>query len=536
MSRRPWARTVPDLIKEWSSLTPEATAIIPATGDPITYSELEDLMEGIAESLLDRGIGHSSVVALLAPNIREWIPTALAVQAVGAQLSAFNTFVKPLELAYLLEHSKCSALVIAPRVGKHSLLTTLQEIVPEIWETNLATVPSSRFPSLRSVIVIGEEWPVGADPWSSLVSEPSQADRPDRCHPSAVDDAVVVYTSGSTARPKAVPLSHYAMIENGFAIGERMQLTPADRVWLGAPLFWSYGIANAMMAVFTHGAALVLHEEYTASSAADLIFRERCTAAYLLPTIIHELAALPSSERSKLESLQTGLTIGNPGEIALAVELGITGICNIYGATEVYGNCCVTPREMPLAQRLECQGPPLPGVDVRITDAKTGEPISGGHGLIEVRGYVTRGYLNDPELNAKTFTTDAWYRTGDLGALLEDGSLRFLARATDMIKTSGINVSPAEVEEFINSLDEVAGCVVVGAPNELRGEVVVAIVQPVAGHTIDPTNLVSQCKLNIAAFKVPAMVLVVDLLPLTSTGKISRMEARILAARSVTGT
>ena len=104
-----------------------------------------------------------------------------------------------------------------------------------------------------------------------------------------------------------------------------------------------------------------------------------------------------------------------------------------------------------------------------------------------------------------------------------------------MIKTSGINVSPAEVEEFINSLDDVAGCVVVGAPNELRGEVVVAIVQPVAGHTIDPANLVSQCKSSIAAFKVPALVLIVDSLPLTSTGKISRMEARILATRSVTG-
>lgn len=105
MSRRPWARTVPDLVKEWSSLTPEALAIIPATGAPMTYSELEKLVECVAESLLVRGIGPGSVVGLLAPNIREWIPTALAVQAVGAQLAAFNTFVKPLELAYLLEHS-----------------------------------------------------------------------------------------------------------------------------------------------------------------------------------------------------------------------------------------------------------------------------------------------------------------------------------------------------------------------------------------------------------------------------------------------
>ena len=534
MSRRPWSRTLPDLIGEWSSLSPDASAFVTSTGARVSYAELERMMTLISGSLARRGIGRGDTVGLLAPNVLEWIPTALGVLATGARVAAFNTYVKPLELTYLLEHSQCKAMIAAESVGKHSLLTTLQEVVPELWNAAPSSWRAPKFPSLQSVIVIGAGRPPGAEPWSDLLVGAAMAQTPDGGHPSASDDAVVVYTSGSTASPKAVPLAHYAMIENGFAIGERMGLTSRDRVWLGSPLFWSYGVANAMTATFTHGATLVLQAEYTADSAADLIEREKCTAAYLLPTFLHDLSSLPPEGKSKLSSLETGLTIGRPDEVALALELGISGICNIYGSTEVYGNCCVTPRDMPTEQRLHCQGPPLPGVEVRITDPKTGAPVPKGEGIIEVRGYTTRGYLGDPELNAKTFTPDGWYRTGDLGILLVDGSLRFVARATDMIKTSGINVSPAEVEEFINSHPDVAESVVVGAPDPQRGEIVVAIVRPVAGRVVDPQSLISHCKNNIAAYKVPARVLLVDQLPVTDTGKIARLQARRLAAGVLT--
>ena len=528
MSRRPWARTLPDLIREWTSLTPDAIAVIPSEGVPLSYSDLDRMMSKIAAALAHRGIGPGTTVGLLAPNIAEWIPTALAVQATCARLAAFNTFVKPLELTYLLEHSQCTALIIADRVGKHSLLGTLKDVLPELWDADPTSWHSTRFPHLRTVVVIGPDRPPGAESWSDLLAGQSDDQLPTGNHPSAVDDAVVVYTSGSTARPKAVPLAHYGMIENGFAIGERMGLTPKDRVWLGSPLFWSYGVANAMVATFTHGAALVLQAEYSPVAAAELIARERCTAAYLLPTLLHDWTSLPPEQKAKLSSLQTGLTIGRPDEVALALDLGIGGICNVYGATEVYGNCCVTPRDMPIESRLTCQGPPLEGVAIRITDPTTGGQVSEGEGLIEVRGYTTRGYLGEPELNAKTFTADGWYKTGDLGVLLADGSLQFVARATDMIKTSGINVSPAEVEEFINSHEDVAACVVVGVGDVQRGEIVVAIVQPVSGRQLDSQELISHCKKNIAAYKVPTKILVVEQIPTTATGKIARMEVRRL--------
>lgn len=526
MTRRPWSRTLPDLVRECSAATPEAEALVSTDGERLTYAQLESTMLQVGAGLRRRGVRTGDTVGLLAPNLIEWVPTALAVQDLGAKVAAFNTFVKPLELGYLLEHSQCSTLVVAQRVGRHNLLDVLGEVLPQLWDSR--SCASERLPHLRSVVLLGDDVPPGAEAWSALLEEADP--RPSAA--SAVDDAVIVYTSGSTARPKAVPLAHYAMVENGFAIGERMHLTADDRVWLGSPLFWSYGVANALMATFTHGATLVLQTDYTAQAAVDLIQRERCTAAYLLPAFLHDLADLPDDQRSRLASLETGLTIGRPDEIETALDLGIDGICNIYGATEVYGNCCVTPRDMPVERRTHCQGPPLPGVELRLTDPDSGAVVLEGPAMIEVRGYTTRGYLGEPELNEKTFTSDGWYRTGDVGNILEDGSLQFVTRATDMIKTSGINVSPAEVESFLSSIDEVAECVVVGAPDAHKDEVVVAFVQLTVGSTIDSDALIQRCKRSIAAFKVPSRVYVVESMPLTATGKIARLELRRLAAES----
>ena len=169
---------------------------------------------------------------------------------------------------------------------------------------------------------------------------------------------------------------------------------------------------------------------------------------------------------------------------------------------------------------------------MRLTDPDTGAVVLEGPAMIEVRGYTTSGYLGEPELNEKAFTPDGWYRTGDLGNLLADGSLQFVTRATDMIKTSGINVSPAEVEAFLRTLDDVAECVVVGAPDPYKDEVVVAFVQPAPGSSIDPDALIQHCRRTIAAFKVPSRVHLIESMPLTATGKIARLELRRLAAES----
>jgi fatty-acyl-CoA synthase len=326
------------------------------------------------------------------------------------------------------------------------------------------------------------------------------------------------------------------MIENGFHIGERMGLTARDKVWLGSPLFWSFGAANALIATFSHQATLVLQEQFDALGAADQIATAGCTVAYLLPTLVHALRQVPDIQ-NLLTTVRTGLTIGRPDEVLEVIKgLGVTEICNVYGSTETYGNCCVTPHDMPMELRINCQGPPLPGVQLRIVDPLTDEVLpAGSEGAIEVYGRTTPGYWKDSDGTAKVFTADGWYRTGDIGWIDESGSLVFSTRDTDMIKTGGINVSPAEVEIFISSDPRVAEVVVVGAQDPVRGEVVVAFVRPTPGVALTEEDVIARCSSELASYKAPRVVHIVKEIPRTATGKLSRKQLRESLLQSETG-
>lgn len=317
-----------------------------------------------------------------------------------------------------------------------------------------------------------------------------------------------------------------------------MQLSEQDRVWFGSPLFWSYGCANALMATMTHGACFVLQEQFSADSAADLMGAERVTAAYVLPTMIDALCSAADgavADRIRaLGTIRTGATIGRREEIQRAVDLlGIDGICNVYGSTETYGNCCVTPRAWPVGRRLACQGPPLPGVELRIVDEETGRELPvGAAGELQIRGRITPGYLDDDEGSESAFTPDGWFRSGDRMTIGEDGAVSFVGRMTDMIKTSGINVSPAEVETFLSGHPDVAEVVVLGAPHPTRDQAVVAFVVPRV-DSLTEEDLLSFCRDRIAAYKIPTAVAIVNELPRTGTGKLRRRDLAADAAALV---
>ncbi len=243
----------------------------------------------------------------------------------------------------------------------------------------------------------------------------------------------------------------------------------------------------------------------------DLVERHRCTAIYTLPNMTAALLGAPGFSTQRVASLRTGLTIGTPGDLRRVIDdLGVEGICNIYGGTESYGNCCVTPSSWPRERRETSQGPPLPGVTIRIAD-----PVTGA-------GYLARGYLGDDSGASAAFGEDGFYRTGDLGMLDAEGALHFAARATEMIKTGGINVAPREVEDFLALHPGVRTAAVVGVPDERLAEVVVAFVVPSAGEALDGDDLRAFCRERIAGYKVPARIHVVDELPATDTGKLAR--------------
>jgi fatty-acyl-CoA synthase len=521
-TERPRSRHLAELVAEIATQAPDAPAVLWDAG-AVSATQLDSEVDRFAAGLRTLGVRRGATVGLLCTNRLEWLGTALGAMRLGARVAAFNTFAKAWDLDYMLQHSDAQVLVTETHFRNADYMATVAELLPEVAQAHWS---SGRYPALRAVVAIGDgERAPGVRSIEDVLGEGERALAADAEHVSAADDAFVLYTSGSTARPKAVPLQHYGVIENGFAIGERMGLEASDRVFISVPLFWAYGAVNALPASLSHGAAMVLQPAFEPAAALALIEQHRATAAYTLPNMTNSLLADPGFDRSRTASLRTGLSLGSPADMErAATELAIPGLCNIYGGTENYGNCCVTPNDWPLERRIDCQGPPLPGVTLRIVGEDGGVLGVDEVGEIQVRGYVMRGYLGAPEATAAVFDADGWYRSGDLGRLDEDGGMHFVVRSTEMIKTNGINVAPSEVEEFLAGHEAVAEVAVIGIDDAGAGQAVVAFVVAAPGHDPEPSALREWCTQRIARFKVPARIHVVDALPKTDTDKLSRRD------------
>ena len=521
--RPPFSRTACDLLIEMAGRDPDAPAVISPAGTA-TYRQLAGRAGQVAAALRAGGVRRGDRVGLLVDNRTEWLEIFFGAAALGAVVVPLSTWVKRAEIDFLLQDSAVK------------ILFTLDTYKGQSFGQDIAALQcEGHLTALKRVVLVGSGEKAGWDRYEDFLDEAPLGPLPPGEGASASDSLVILYTSGSSNRPKAVPLDHAGAIENGFNIGERMGLRSTDRVLLSPPLFWSYGGVNALPAAFSHGAALVLQSRFEPGEALDLIETHRCTALYTLPAMTSGLVGHPEFRPERTASLRTGLTIGSPQDVMKAAnELGAAQICNIYGSTETFGNCCVTWAHWPLEMRASCQGPPLPGVHLRVVDAETRIACPAGMaGEVEVKGYLTRGYANaSADQNASAFTTDGYFRTGDLGHLTADGAFVFTGRSAEVIKRSGINVSPAEVEEILQQHAEVGLAGVVGLSDADKGELIIAHVVPKPGCSPSPEALIAHCKALASRYKVPDRVLIVAALPLTPTGKVMRRELKAMVAKA----
>ena len=519
----PYSRTLFQLVCEQAANAPAQAAVI-VDAACISYADLELRARRVAQGMRAAGIRRGDRVGLLADNRLEWLEVFLAAAALGATVVPFSTWSTARELDFLLRDSEVRVLFAIPRFGERSFAADIAELRT-----------SGAHQALDDVVLLGATAPQGFSPYARYRQAAALQDLAPGEGASAIDTLLVLYTSGSSNRPKAVPLEHYSTIENAFNIGERQGLVPGDRVLLSIPLFWSYGAVNALPAAISHGATLVLQSHFEAGAALELIERHRCTAIYTLPAMTNALVGHPDFHPRRTATLRTGVTIGAPQDVLKAAkQLGAAQICNIYGATESYGNCCVTPHHWPLEERAACQGPPLPGVQIRIRHASAdGEAKPDEVGEIEVKGYLSKGYLGaSAAFNATAFTADGYFRTGDLGALRRDGALKYAGRSSEMIKRSGINVSPAEVEEVLQQHQSVALAGVIGLADPTRDEIIVAYLTPRPGCRIEFDEIIAHCRRLLSRYKVPDRLHVCEALPLTPTGKLLRPALKAMAARS----
>ena len=546
----PASRTLGDLLDEMAARHPAREAIV-WQDVRLTYRAFQERANQLARAFLRLGLGRGTSVGVLMGNRPEWLLAAFAAAKVGAVLVGLSTWSRPRELDHLLRHADVEVLVTQDRLLDQEYMTMLYGLCPELASAEPGKLRSVRYPRLRAVICCGgREFPgasrfdevmaLGAGGPATAVAEAQRAVRPE-------DPCFILYTSGSTAEPKGVVLPHDATICNGFHTGERQRLTQDDRLWLVISLFWGFGGQNGLPAILTHGGCVVLQEAFDPDEALALIERERCTAFYGLPHMARAMLDQPASRRRERRWLRTGASLGSPEDIRMMVEdLGVKGLGNLYGCTEMFGSICQNDAADPLPLKMHSQGLPLPNTTLRILDPETGRPLPPGEvGEICVRSYPRAWpcYHGDEAESRAAFDAEAFFRSGDLGALDGDGRIHFWARRKDVIKTAGLNVSPLEVEHVLLACPGVRAAQVVGVPDADRGEVPVAVIDlGREGGGDDPpeaaeAGLRRHCREQLSAFKVPVTFLFrpAAAFPRTATGKVDRRRLRDEVARAVSG-
>jgi HIP---CoA ligase len=491
-----------------------------------TFGELRRDVWQAAQGLLARGVRPGDRVALWAPNTLDAAVALLAVAVAGGVVVPLNTRYRSHEMTEILRRARCR-MVIAPGsfLGRAYAAEALEVA------------------GAAAVVSLGGPDPAGAQPWPEVVARASEAGRREleaRIAAQSGDDAVVVqYTSGTTGKPKGAVLRQGPMLATSATWADIVGLRRGDVYPVTYPLAHAGGYKTGLLTTLAARATAVLFPVVSTEALVAAVSAHRATIVNGPPPVLRSLLSavrdglLPASTR--IRTVVTGSAIVPPPLIReLSQVLGVADVINAYGLTEATGVCMMTRRGDPLELVCETVGTAIDGVQVRI--AGTGQV-----GEIEVRGpNVMVGYLDDPAATAEVMD-DGWLRTGDIGWIGDDGYVRIVGRAKDMVVVGGFNVYPAEVEHVLADHPGVSEAAVVGVPDDRLGEVVVAFVIPPAASSAtspaaapDPDELVRWCRDRLANFKVPRRVWIVESLPRAAVGKIAKPELRARAIASLT--
>lgn len=501
-----------------------------------TYKEFDERVNLLAKGLLSIGVGKGDHVGIWALNVPDWLTFMFATAKIGAVLVTVNTAYKNHELAYILEQSDMKALALIEGFRDVDYLNIIYELVPELKTQERGKLKSKDFPHLENVIYIGPEKHRGMyNTHELMLLGKHGSDEEFGRVKSSVKNTDVVnmqYTSGTTGFPKGVMLTHRNILNNGFYIGDRQDFTEEERLCLPVPLFHCFGIVLGVMALLTHGGTLVMLEVFDPLLALAAVHKERCTALYGVPTMFIAEYTHPMFDMFDLTSLRTGIMAGSlcPVEAMKKVvnDMHMTGITSVYGLTEASPGFTQTSIDDPLELRVTTVGRKMENCEVKIVDMETGEPVKQGEpGEICCRGYnVMKGYYKMPEKTREVIDEDGWLHSGDIATEDENGYYSIVGRIKDMIIRGGENIYPREIEEFLYTMPEIRDVQVVGIPNEKYGEIVGAFVIPEEGADITEEDVRDYSMKEIARYKVPKHVFVVDEFPLTHSGKIQKFKLK----------
>ncbi len=508
-----------------------------------TYGQFNERVNNLAKGLLAIGITKGDHVGIWAKNVPDWLTFMFATAKIGAVLVTVNTAYKSHEVEYVLKQSDMKALAMIDSYRDVDYLEIINELVPELKTSERGRLKSKNFPYLKSIIYVGQEKHRGMYNTNELMLLGSHyPDDKFREIMASVDCDDVVnmqYTSGTTGFPKGVMLTHKNILNNGLSIGDRQRFTYVDKLCFPVPLFHCFGIVLGVMAVLTHRATLVMLEIFDPLLVLAAVHKEKCTALYGVPTMFIAEYTHPMFDMFDLSSLRTGIMAGStcPVEAMKKVvnDMHCYQITSVYGLTEASPGMTQTAVDDPLELRVETVGKHFPGVEVRVVDPDTNEPVPlNTVGEICCRGYnIMKGYYKMPEETKKVIDEDGWLHSGDLGTCDENGYYRITGRIKDMIIRGGENIYPREIEELLLTMPEITDVQVVGIPDKKYGEIVGAFVILKKGADLTEADIRDYALSKVARYKVPKHVFIVDEFPLTASGKIQKYRLRELAVELV---
>ncbi len=526
--------TVPALAIDAAARFGDAEAIV--DGDVrLDWIELAARARAAGKAFLASGIEPGDRVAIWAPNCWEWVVALLGLQSVGAVLVPLNTRYKGSEAVWILERSGAVALVTVDGFLDNDYVAMLRAAASTAADDATGDGPVPGLPSLREVVVLRSPAPADTIGWDDFIAtgdgvdDAALDDRIDALGPDDLSD--MLFTSGTTGRPKGVLTAHGQLLRCVQGWVEAVGLNETDRYLIVNPFFHSFGYKAGIVACLISGATMAPLATFDVPTMMALIEAERLTALPGAPTIYQTMLNRPDRSEHDLSSLRLAVTGAAAIPVSLVEQmrdvLGFDTVVTAYGLTEAGGFATICQHDDPAEVIAGTSGRAMPDVEVLVVDDLGAEVPRGEPGEVVVRGYnVMQGYFEDPDQTAEAIDDDGWLHTGDIGIMDDAGNLRITDRKKDMFICGGFNAYPAEIESLLLAHPDVAQVAVVGVPDERMGEVGAAFVVPTAGHEVDPDEIVRWARAEMANFKAPRSVHVVDAMPLNASGKVVKFELR----------
>lgn len=513
--------TIPEMLEQQAEILGDRPAIVDGA-TTLSFADLAERVDEAARALIAIGIQKGDRIAIWAPNTWEWIVCALATHSVGAVLVPVNTRYKGIEAAYLLEKSGAKALFTVTGFLDVDYVALLRDAGADV-------------PKLERIIVLRGDAPKGTvsyDAFLRLASGAPSSAAKDRAAEVRPDDlADILFTSGTTGKPKGAMCTHEQNLRTFDQWSAIVGLREGDRYLIVLPFFHSFGYKAGWFSALMRGATVFPEPVFDVNVVLRRVQEDAITMLPGPPSLYQSILLHPDRAQFDISSLRLAVT----GAAAIPVELiqrmkddlGFETVITAYGLTESCGVVTMCRLDDSPETIATTSGRAIPEVEVRIVDSEGSTVPANEPGEIVVRGYnVMKGYFDAGEETRKAIDAEGWLHTGDIGTMDERGYVKITDRLKDMFIVGGFNAYPAEIENTLLQMPGMGEIAVIGVPDERLGEVGMAFVVPAPGQTLTADAVISWSRKNMANFKVPRRVEILEALPRNATGKVVKFELR----------